>query len=70
MHYRRVENGVITDIRFTGNEEGILIEDIYPLAESCKGYVGDVDKDSYYYHKPEEGFIYRLWKEFKGYLIS
>lgn len=63
MHYRAVVNGIITDIRFTGKETGILVEDIYPMKSSCKDTVGDTDKDSYFYNKPGEGFLHRRWKE-------
>jgi hypothetical protein len=69
IHYRRIENGIITDTRFTGSEEGILVEDIRPLKSSCRTSVGDIDKDSYFYHIPEEGFLHRLWKEVKGHLV-
>jgi hypothetical protein len=68
IHYRRIEDGIISDIRFTGVEEGILAEDIRPLRSSCIDSVEDTDKDSYFYHIPQEGFLHRLWKEVKGHL--
>jgi DNA-directed RNA polymerase subunit RPC12/RpoP len=63
MHYRKVSQGIITDIRFTGEGDGILIEDIYPMKSSCKDAVEDTDKDSYFYCKAGEGFLHRRWKE-------
>lgn len=67
MHYRKLENGIITDIRITENLEEHLIADIFPMKSSCKEKLNETDKDSYYYEKPAEGFIHRLWKEFSGY---
>ena len=65
-HYRKVENGEITDIRILDNFQESLIADIIPMKSSCRDYSEEEDKDSYFYHKAWEGFIHRLWKEFKG----
>lgn len=69
IHYRKVQDGIITDLRFTGSEEGTLAEDIRPMKSSCKNAVEDTDKDSYFYHRAGEGFLHRLWKEVKGHLV-
>jgi len=68
-HYRKVENGVITEVRIMDNLEEAFVADIRPLKSSRMDYGTDTDKDSYFYYRPGEGFLYRLWKEFKGYLI-
>lgn len=36
IHFRKVENGKITDIRFTENQEDPLLEDIWPMASAIK----------------------------------
>jgi len=64
-HYRKVENGTITEVRILDNLQESLIADIYPMKSSCKDHLEEDDRDSYFYYKPEEGFLYRLWKEFK-----
>lgn len=68
-HYRKVENGEITKIRIMDNLDEAFVADIRPLKSSCRDYGVDDDRDSYYYHRAGEGFLYRLWKEFKGHLV-
>jgi len=68
-HYRKVVDGNITEIRIMDNLEEALVADIRPLKSSCVDYRTDTDKDSYFYHRSGEGFLFRLWKEFKGHLI-
>ncbi len=36
IHFRKVEDGKITDVRFTENQEDPLLEDIWPMASSVK----------------------------------
>jgi transcription elongation factor Elf1 len=68
-HYRKVENGYITEIRIMDNLGQAFIADIRPLKASLRDSVTDDDRESYYYHRAGEGFLYRLWKEFKGHLV-
>ena len=69
FHYRKVKDGEITEVRIMDNLGEALIADIYPLKSSCKDFLMETDEDSYYYHKAGEGFLHRLWKEYKGHLV-
>lgn len=69
VHYRNIVDGIITDTRIFDKFDEALIADIRPMKSSCIDRISDVDKDSYFYHKASEGFLYRLWKEFKGHLV-
>ena len=69
FHYRKVENGEITEVRIMDNLEEALVADIYPLKSSCKDFSTETDNASYYWHKSAEGFLYRLWVECKSHLV-
>lgn len=60
IHYRKVEKGKITDIRFPENDCKILIEDIYPMKSSCRDYQKETIEDS---TTQANGFMKRLWAE-------
>jgi len=64
IHYRKVEEGKITDTRFTENDDKILIEDIWPMKASCRDFQKDTYKDLDQ-NSPEAGagFMHRLWTE-------
>jgi hypothetical protein len=68
-HYRKIEDGQITEIRIMDNLEGALVADIFPMKSSCKDFGSESDRDSYYYHHAGEGFLHRSWKECKGHLV-
>ena len=62
IHYRSIENGKITDERFTNSKDcnSAWIEDIQPMKSSCRDFQKETVKDN------EEnliGFLHRLWKE-------
>lgn len=68
IHYRKVDNGNITEERFTDkawcNDE-YIVEDIKPMPSSCRDNRTE---------KPEEntsdGFVKRLWEEYFGARVS
>ena len=62
IHYRVVENGKITGIRFTQNDDKILIEDIRPMKSSCRDFREEVAEDSDAV-QTAAGFMRRLWTE-------
>lgn len=58
IHYRKVESGKITDVRFTDCKDHILIEDIRPMKSSCRDY----QKEKYEDVSPDlSGFMKRAW---------
>lgn len=64
VHYRKVENGLITDTRFFDNQDSLLVEDIRPMKSSCRDFSNEKDEDCYFSDtNPAEGFMSRLWKE-------
>lgn len=60
VHFRKVENGKITDIRFTENQNDPLLEDIYPMKSSIKEKSQETYNDA---SQEAAGFMHRLWKE-------
>lgn len=60
IHYRVVEDGKITIIRFDDNPYSILIEDIWPMKSSCRDFQKETYNDL---AQTGAGFIQRLWSE-------
>ena len=61
IHYRQVNNGAITDNRFTdGHDDQILVEDIVPMVSSCRDYQKETAEDN---SLNARGFVKRLWSE-------
>lgn len=60
IHFRKLENGVITNIRFTENQYDPLLEDIYPMKSALKKKTEEVLEDAI---QTGSGFMHRLWKE-------
>lgn len=62
VHYRKVSNGKITDVRFPHNDCQILIEDIRPMKHSCRDFQNETPLDSEC-NMTREGIMHRLWLE-------
>ena len=60
VHFRKVVDGVITDIRFTQNTSDPLLEDIYPMKSAIKEKTTETAADT---SNNLSGFMHRLWKE-------
>jgi len=61
IHYRKVDKGRITDVRFTNEPERnniFIIEDIVPMKSSCRDFKTEKPEDF-----SEHGFLSRLWHE-------
>ena len=63
-HYRKVENGLITDVRFYSNQQSSFITDIRPMLGSCRDFQKETEKDCQFSGSNSGGgFLHRLWKE-------
>ena len=57
IHYRKVIDGCISDIRMSTKDDSPLIEDIIPMMASCRDFK-EKDEDLSIETK---GFMHRLW---------
>lgn len=62
IHYRKVENGDITQVRWDQNDKDILIEDIRPMKSSCRDFRKEVAEDSFA-ATTLSSFFRRRWQE-------
>lgn len=60
IHYRVIQDGKITNTRFTDNTESIFVDDLYPMKAACRDYQKETYDDC---AETDSGFMKRLWKE-------
>ena len=60
IHYRKIENGVITEDRFNDNQDDPIVDDLRPMKASCRDYQEETREENL---PTEKGFMTRLWKE-------
>jgi len=61
IHYRKIENGIITGDRFNEDiHDEIIVDDLRPMEASCRDY----QKETFENTAPTgKGFLARLWAE-------
>ena len=60
IHFREIENGEITNIRFNRNDNEMIVDDLVPMKASCRDYIEEKTEDCLL---NLEGFMKRLWRE-------
>lgn len=62
IHYRKIENGEITEGRFDNHlQDEIIVDDLRPMPACCRDFQKEVFEDV---AQTEEGFLHRLWDRF------
>lgn len=61
IHFRKIENGVITGDRFTeGCHDEIIVDDLRPMEASCRDNQKETIEEA---TQTGKGFLKRLWSE-------
>lgn len=60
VHYRKIKDGEITDVRFFENQDSPIVDDLQPMRASCRDSQKETREENL---QTSKGFLKRLWKD-------